>query len=52
MEKPKIYAEIPANFDQTTQYVVQKEPVDMGEYIFYDIEIRDLPKDDSTEGMI
>ena len=47
MGKPIVYAEIPADFDQTTQYIVQKEPVDMGEYIFRDVEIRELPPDES-----
>ena len=47
MEKPIVYTEIPASFDQTTQYVVQKEPVDMGDYIFCDVEIKELPPDDT-----
>ena len=41
-EKPIIYAEIP-QFNQETQAVFQKEPVDMGEYIEVGVEIRDLP---------
>ena len=47
MQKPIIYAEIPETFDQTTQYIIQKEPIDMGEYVFCDIEIRELPTDES-----
>lgn len=39
MDKPIIYSEIPA-FDQATQYVTQKTPEDMGDYIFVGIEIR------------
>lgn len=49
MHKPVKYAPIP-DFDQSTQYVVQKEPVDMGDYIFCDVEIRQLEIDE-TEGM-
>lgn len=45
MEKEKRYAEIP-NYNQETQYVVEKEPVDMGDYIFIDLEVRDLEVDD------
>lgn len=47
MPKPKIYEELPSNFDQTTQYAIQKEPVDMGEYIFYGVEIKDVETEDS-----
>ncbi len=39
MEKQIVYSEIPA-FDQSTQYVTQKTPEDMGEYIFVGIEVR------------
>ena len=45
MQKQEIYAEIPS-FDQQTQAVYQLEPVDKGEYIFYGVEVRDLPPDD------
>ena len=37
--KPIIYSEIP-EFDQKTQYVTQKTPEDMGDYIFVGIEVR------------
>lgn len=37
--KPIIYSEIPV-FDQRTQYITQKTPEDMGDYIFVGIEIR------------
>ena len=37
--KPIIYSEIP-KFDQFTQYVTQKTPEDMGDYIFVGIEVR------------
>lgn len=39
MDKPIIYSELPA-FDQSTQYVTQKTPEDMGSYIFVGIEVR------------
>ncbi len=39
MEKQIVYSEIPA-FDQSTQYVTQKTPEDMGDYIFVGIEVR------------
>lgn len=45
MLKPEVYAPIPDAFDQQTQYIVQEDPVDMGDHIFYDIEIRELPPD-------
>ena len=41
MEKPKHYEEIP-EFNQETQYVVQKEPVDMGDYIYIGVEVKDM----------
>jgi len=45
-----VYAEIP-EFNQETQMVVQKEPVDMGEYIYYGVEVVDIPQEaqDATE---
>jgi hypothetical protein len=46
-EKPTVYAPIP-EFDQMTQAVFQLEPVDMGDYIFAGVEVRDVPQD---EGM-
>lgn len=41
MEKEKRYAEIP-NYNQETQYVVEKESIDMGDYIFIDLEVKDM----------
>lgn len=41
MEKPIVYAEIPV-YDQLTQYVVQLDPVDMGDHIFVGVEVRDI----------
>lgn len=43
--KPIIHAEVP-EFDQETQAVFEKEPVDMGEYIFIDVEVREVEQDD------
>jgi len=53
MQKPIMYAPIP-EFDQETQYVVQTEPVDMGEYVEVGVEVRDLsPQEEGgmVEGM-
>lgn len=49
MRKPTVYAEIP-DFDQRTQSVYQVAPVDMGDYIYMGVEVRDLPPGDSGEG--
>jgi hypothetical protein len=43
--KPIIHADVP-EFDQETQAVFEKEPVDMGEYIFIDVEVREVDQDD------
>ena len=45
MEKEKRYAKIP-EYNQETQYVIEKEPVDMGEYIFIDLEVKDMEIDE------
>lgn len=47
--KPVQYAEIPADFNQSTQYAVQTAPVDNDDHIFVGIEMHDLPPED--EGM-
>ena len=39
--KPVVYAPVP-EFDQMTQYVVQVEPVDMGDYIYVGNEVRQM----------
>ena len=44
MEKEKRYEDIPA-YNQETQYVVEREPVDMGEYIFIGLEVKDMEMD-------
>lgn len=41
MEKEKRYEEIPA-YNQETQYVVECEPVDMGDYIYVGLEVKDM----------
>lgn len=43
--KPIKYAEVPG-FDQEHQAVFEKEPVDMGGYIFVDVEVREVDQDD------
>ena len=49
--KPIIHAEVP-EFDQETQAVFEKEPVDMGEYIFIDVEVRDVEQDEEADAEI
>ena len=44
MEKEKRYEEIPA-YNQETQYVVEREPVDMGDYIYVGLEVKDMEID-------
>ena len=51
MEKPKHYEEIP-EFNQETQYVVQKEPVDMGDYLYVGLEVKDMEIDISEQEII
>ena len=46
-DKPIIYAEIP-EFNQSTQYIIQLEPVEQGDCIYYGVEIKELPP--SEEG--
>ena len=38
MEKPIVYADRP-EYNEETEYLMQKEPVDMGEHIFIDYEV-------------
>ena len=42
------YAKIP-EFDQEFQAVFEKEPVDMSEYIFIDVEVRDVEQDEEAD---
>ena len=50
MQKEKRYEEIPA-YNQETQYVVEREPVDMGEYIFIGLEVKDMEMDTNPTEM-
>lgn len=49
--KPVVYAEIP-EYDQETQAVFELPPVDNGDHIFVDLEVRDVPKDDVDDEML
>ena len=51
MEKPIVYEEIP-EFNQETQYVIQKEPVDMGDYLYVGLEVKDMEIDISEQEII
>ena len=44
MEKEKRYEEIPA-CNQETQFVVEREPVDMGDYLYIGLEVKDVEND-------
>ena len=44
MEKEKRYEEIPA-YNQETQFVVEREPVDMGDYLYIGLEVKDVEND-------
>ncbi len=46
--KPIIHAKVP-EFDQETQAVFEKEPVDMDEYIFIDVEVREVEQDEGEQ---
>ena len=48
--KPIIYAQVPATFDQSTQYVVQLEPVEELARIFVGVEIRELESSQESDG--
>jgi hypothetical protein len=50
-EKPIVYAEIPV-FDQEIQAVFQVEPVDMGDYVFVGVEVREVPQDSGDGEML
>ena len=47
MEKEKRHEDIPA-YNQETQYVIEREPVDMGEYIFIGLEVKDMEMEMDT----
>jgi hypothetical protein len=47
--KPIVWDEIPA-FDEATQYIIQRDPVDEGNRIFIGVEVHELPpQDENTE---
>lgn len=39
MQKPIIYSKI-INFDETTQFVTQLDPIDMGDYVFVGLQVQ------------
>lgn len=45
--KPIEFEKIPKEFDESTQYIMQKEPEDKGDIILIGIEIHDLQEDES-----
>lgn len=47
--KSVVYAEIPSDFDETTHYIVQSEPIDEGERIFIGVEMFELQIDEEGE---
>ena len=48
--KPLVYADVP-DFDQETQYVVQGEPVDRGDDIYFGVEVKTIVQDIDSETM-
>jgi hypothetical protein len=46
--KPVAYEDVPL-FDQTTHYVIQRAPVDLGNHIFLGVEIREMTNIDNEE---
>ena len=50
MEKEKRYEEIPA-YNQETQFVVEREPVDMGDYLYIGLEVKDMEMDTNPTEM-
>lgn len=48
MQKHCVYSPIP-EFDQYTQFVVQQEPVDMGDYYLFGNEVCVLVDNDTTD---
>lgn len=43
--KPVVHEDVPL-FDQETQYVIQQDPVDLGDHIYMGVEVLDLELDD------
>ncbi len=48
MQKAKVYAEIP-EYNQETQAVHQLEPVEMEDYIFYGVDVVEMPPQEAGE---
>jgi hypothetical protein len=48
--KPIVWDEIPA-FDESTQYITQRAPVDEGDRIFIGVEVHDLPPQEENKDM-
>jgi len=49
MEKLIKHATIPQYFDQTKNYIEELPPVDMGDYIFIDVVVKNLPVEENIE---
>jgi hypothetical protein len=47
MPKEIKYATIPATFDETKHYIEQLAPVDMGDYLWVDVVVKDLELTDA-----
>ena len=50
MEKEKRYEEIPV-YNQETQFVVEREPVDMGDYLYIGLDVKDMEMDTNPTEM-
>jgi hypothetical protein len=49
--KPVVYADI-LEFDQEKQYIIQSEPVDRGDDIYFGVEIKTIVQDDDSGTMM
>lgn len=47
--KPIKYGDMPIEFDETKHYIIQAEPVDMGDYLFIELIIKDLVVEEYKE---
>ena len=50
--KPIKYGDMPIEFDETKHYIIQAEPVDMGDYLFVELILKDLVVEEYTEPVI
>ena len=48
--KKVVYEEIPESFNQETNYIIQKKPIDNGDCIFIGVDILELTED-NLEGI-